>query len=124
MVNENEDGRSVQELFGNNLKRIRKENNLTQEELSEKVGITQKHLSIIETGKQFPSSALIEKLAAFFKVSVSTFFEANPHQNEFFKLYNDLCTFTNGKFEELYLILGNSQNEPQSKDKKKKSHAK
>ena len=53
----------ISKLFGENLRKLRKNANLTQDELSEKLDISQKHLSKIETGNQFASAQLISKIA-------------------------------------------------------------
>ena len=62
----------VKIIFGENLKYYRKERHLSQEQLSEKVGITVKHLSSIERGLNFVSADLLGKLA--FSVSVPIFY--------------------------------------------------
>lgn len=64
----------VPKLFGENVQRFRKESNLTQVELAEKIGITQKHLSEIETGIKFPSASVIEDLSKVFRKPVSALF--------------------------------------------------
>lgn len=64
----------VPKLVGENAQRFRKEKNLTQVEVAEKIGITQKHLSEIETGLKFPSAAIIESLAKIFDKPVSALF--------------------------------------------------
>lgn len=70
---------SVSKLLGLNVQKYRKSKNLTQIELSEKLGISQKHLSDIETGTKFPSPGLIEKLAKELNVSVAFLFGgSNP----------------------------------------------
>lgn len=65
---------SVSKLLGDNVQRFRKKNNLTQTELAEKIGISQKHLSDIETGTKFPSAGIIEKLAQELNVQISILF--------------------------------------------------
>lgn len=65
---------SVSKLLGDNVQRLRKKNNLTQTELAEKIGISQKHLSDIETGTKFPSAGIIEKLAQELNVQISILF--------------------------------------------------
>ncbi len=67
-------GSSVSNLLGNNVQKFRKKNGLTQTELSNKIGISQKHLSDIETGTKFPSAAIIEKLSNELAVPVSLLF--------------------------------------------------
>jgi len=64
----------VKSVFGQNLKLYRKAKKLSQEELSEKVDISVKHLSSIERGLNFVSADLLEKLAFSVEVPVSRFF--------------------------------------------------
>lgn len=65
---------SIPKLFGENVQKYRKEHNLTQTELSEKLGVSQKHLSDIEAGIKFPSAKLMETLSKELKVSPATLF--------------------------------------------------
>ena len=65
---------SVKAIFGRNLKHYRKEKKLSQEQLSENVNITVKHLSEIERGIVFASASLIEKLAENLEIPVFAFF--------------------------------------------------
>ena len=51
----------------------RKEANLTQEQLAEKSGLPQSHISRIENGKHSPSRTTLEKIAAALNLSVSDF---------------------------------------------------
>ncbi|WP_294428423.1 helix-turn-helix transcriptional regulator [uncultured Treponema sp.] len=53
----------ISQLFGRNVKKYRKLAGLTQEQLSERLGVSQKHLSIIETGTQFASASLIGRIS-------------------------------------------------------------
>ena len=64
----------IKKLFGLNLKRYRKIKHLSQEELSEKVDISVKHLSKIERGLTFVSADLLEKLSFNLGVSVARLF--------------------------------------------------
>ncbi len=59
----------------NNIKVERAKRNLTQEELSEKLGVSRQSVNAIETGKFVPSTVLALKLARFFKISVNDLFE-------------------------------------------------
>lgn len=65
---------SIQQLFGSNVRKYRKLAGLTQEQLSEQLEISQKHLSIIETGTQFASATLIGKLAEALQVPPADLF--------------------------------------------------
>ena len=53
----------IKTLFGSNLKRFRKEKHLSQEQLSEIVDISVKHLSKIERGLTFVSADLLVKIS-------------------------------------------------------------
>ena len=64
----------VKSVFGKNLKHYRKAKKLSQEQLSEKVDISVKHLSSIERGLNFVSADLLEKLAVSVEVPVFYFF--------------------------------------------------
>ncbi len=64
----------IPSLLGENVQRFRKEQNLTQIELAEKIGITQKYLSEIESGIKFPSAPVIEQLVTVLQEPVSAFF--------------------------------------------------
>ena len=64
----------LKKLFGLNLKRFRKEEHLSQDELAEKVDISVKHLSKIERGLTFVSADLLEKLSDNLGISVARLF--------------------------------------------------
>lgn len=65
---------NLKKILGSNIKKYRKIADMTQEELAEKVGISSKHLSRIEIGNTFPSSALLEKLSIALNVSPAGLF--------------------------------------------------
>ncbi len=66
---------STRELLGIRIQELRKIRGLTQDQLSEKVGIDAKHISRIEVGRSFPSLDTLDKLANALKVELSSFFE-------------------------------------------------
>lgn len=86
----------AQKLFGKRLKELRKQSNLTQEELSEMLGVFQKQIGNIETGTTFTTMANIVKLADIFGVEVKDLFEFNHQKSrkdiieEINKLINNL----------------------------------
>lgn len=53
----------LQEIFIENLRKIRKEKNITQEKLAEKCFSDTAYIGQIESGRRFPSIQFIEKLA-------------------------------------------------------------
>ncbi|MCG2709597.1 MAG: helix-turn-helix domain-containing protein [Thermodesulfovibrionales bacterium] len=67
--------RTTKELLGARIKELRKAKGLSQEELSEKVGIDSKHLSRIEVGKSYPSLDTLEKIANALNVEIKDLFE-------------------------------------------------
>ena len=64
----------IKVFFGANLKLFRKQKKLSQEQLSEKVDISVKHLSKIERGLTFISADLLEKLSKNLGVSIARLF--------------------------------------------------
>ena len=65
---------NVKDIFGENLRHFRKLNKITQEELSERLGITPNHLSRIENGKSFVTAELLDALCVIFTISPAAFF--------------------------------------------------
>lgn len=72
----------LKQIFGNNLHSYRKLRGLSQEQLSEKLDISVKHLSTMETGKVFASAELIEKISTELNVSISALFYT-PNEKSF-----------------------------------------
>ena len=64
---------SDKEFIGKTIQNIRKKANIKQSELAEKIGISEKHLSKIETGKNFPSLDNFFKMAEILKFSLEDF---------------------------------------------------
>jgi transcriptional regulator with XRE-family HTH domain len=56
-------------VLGEKLKKLRKEKDLTQDKLSEKLGFSKRYISKIEAGEK-PSMEAFRKLADFFQVPV------------------------------------------------------
>ena len=52
----------IRQNFGRHLKSLRKNCGFTQEQLSEKIGINQRQLTRIETGKSFPSFETLDAI--------------------------------------------------------------
>jgi transcriptional regulator with XRE-family HTH domain len=64
----------IKTSFGEKLKFYRTKRRLSQEVLSEKIGVTVKHLSAVERGVNFVSADLLEKLSNFFEIPIASFF--------------------------------------------------
>ena len=82
----------ISKLFGENLRKLRKEANLTQDELSEKLEISQKHLSKIETGSQFASAQLISKITNVLEINPSQLFEVLDENTPMKELVNKITS--------------------------------
>lgn len=65
---------TVREIFRKNLKYYRKQNNLTQEALSEKIGLNPKYIADIESRSKFPSAETIDALAEALNILPAQFF--------------------------------------------------
>lgn len=63
-----------QEKIGMFIQNLRKDNNWTQEELAEKLGVNVKSISRWETGKNLPDHALIVEICKLFKISINEFY--------------------------------------------------
>ena len=57
-------------IIGAKIKQFRKKYGMTQEQLSEKIGIDNKHLSRIETGRCFPTLKIANKLTKIFNFNI------------------------------------------------------
>ena len=75
---------------GENIKNVRKKNNITQEELAEKLNVTRQAVSNWENGKSEPDIKTISTIAGIFEISTDrlinhiptekeTFIKINPH---------------------------------------------
>ena len=67
-------GRNHKKLF-NNLETLRKSSGLTQQDLSEKAGVSRKSINAIENGVYIPSTLLALKIARTLGCSVEDLFQ-------------------------------------------------
>lgn len=65
------------ELLGLRIKEFRENRKLTQDKLSEMVGIDPKHLSRIENGRNYPSFETLEKILESLDISYEDIFNFN-----------------------------------------------
>jgi len=66
---------SVKKIFGNNLKKLRLQKELTQEQLAECLDLQVQTISYIENGRAFVSSDVCAKICNFFEVSLEVMFK-------------------------------------------------
>lgn len=92
-------------LLGQNIRKFRKMAGLTQSQLSEKLEITQKHLSVIETGAQFASAPLIARICKELSVTPGMLFGGDMGSRHLAILQSMLHNLMNAKLESLYQRL-------------------
>jgi transcriptional regulator with XRE-family HTH domain len=61
--------------FGKRLRKIRRNQDLTQAQLAETIGVTMEFVSLLERGQTSPSFETLEKLAKALGVPVSELFQ-------------------------------------------------
>ncbi len=81
----------VKKTLGEKIKRLRKQRNLTQEQLAEMIDIAPKNLSKIEVGANFVTAETLEKLLIALNVTTEELF-ANSHIKEPKELLADIYT--------------------------------
>lgn len=99
---------NLKESFAENLKRIRKQRGLTQEELAELVNVAPRHISFIETAKSFPSSDLLERLSHALNTNYADFFtyEKEISREETIKYITEIIKkFDNKKLKYIYKMV-------------------
>lgn len=70
-----------QYVTGNTIKTLREKNNMTQLQLADKLGVSDKTVSKWETGKGYPDITLLEPIAEALQVSVTELISGNTIQN-------------------------------------------
>ena len=91
-------------LFGRRIKELRKSKKMTQEQLSEILGLYQKQIGNIETGSYFTTMPNLEKLAEIFDVEIKDLF-AFEHQKNKDEILNDIHKLLNTASEEQLKLI-------------------
>ena len=68
--------------IGNLIKRIRKENNLTQKDLANKYGVTYQAVSKWENGTNLPDISLIKEISNDYNIDINDFLDGNNIVNK------------------------------------------
>ena len=66
---------TTKKLLGQRIRELRKSRGLSQDQLSELIGIDPKHLSRIEVGRSFPYMETLEAIARALEVEIKDLFE-------------------------------------------------
>ena len=73
----------LEQVFGTNVRRLRKDRGLTQEALAHEVEIDVSYLGQIERGERNPTLSVVERFAAALRVSaVDLLVEAPPSEDD------------------------------------------
>lgn len=67
----------------NNVRRVRKDSGLTQEELANTLNVSRQTIISIETSRYIPSTLLALKIAKYFNKSVEELFELEKNEIDF-----------------------------------------
>ena len=70
------------ETFGKRIAHLRRENGMTQLELAEKMGVTDKAVSKWERNLSLPDAGSLPRLAEIFQVSVDELMQGKAEENE------------------------------------------
>ncbi|MDD6466662.1 MAG: helix-turn-helix transcriptional regulator [Erysipelotrichaceae bacterium] len=93
------------QTFGNTIARLRKENGMTQLELAEKMGVTDKAVSKWERDLSYPDINSIAKLAEIFNVSVDELMQTKTDGNRN-KVVNQIYAIANLAMKGVALAMG------------------
>ena len=94
--------------FGENIKRLRKEKEMTQETLADFLGVSFQTISKWERGETYPDITMLPVIASFFDVSIDDLLGVNKAReedriNEYLNLYEEMklkdLTLTYNKFQ-------------------------
>jgi len=85
----------TKKLLGFKVKEIRKQRKITQEKLSELIGVDNGYISKLEVGQNFPSLKTLEKISLVLDVSLGEFFKFESdsrinYKEEINKIYDRL----------------------------------
>jgi len=69
-------------IFGEKLKNLRKEKNITQEILAEKIGVSSQAISKWEKGECLPDVYNIKLIGKYYRISIDTLLETEDDKNE------------------------------------------
>ena len=67
--------------LGKRIKELRKQKGLTQEQLAELINLEQNSISVIESGRNFPTLVTLEKIANILGVELNEFFNYEYYED-------------------------------------------
>ena len=102
--------KKFKELLGLKIRNQRNKLNLTQEQFSERIGISQRQISLIELGKSFPKPVTLLNIAQICECEISDLFDfesvisEKELKNKLIKLIDK---FSYDKLKFLYMLSKN-----------------
>ena len=93
------------ESIGKRIANVRKAAKLTQAELSEKIGISEKYLSRIECGRQLPSIAIVTKICEVLYVSADKLLSLNRSIVPNNSIHNEIADFSTHEQKQIIEII-------------------
>ncbi len=78
-----------QQIIGKFISHKRKEKNLTQEQLAEKLGVSNKTISKWETGKSMPDYSVVENLCKELEITVAELMDGEEAEERSVRAYDD-----------------------------------
>ena len=82
--------------LGKRIKELRKNAGLTQEQVAEQIEMEQNTISVIESGRNFPTLMTLEKIAKVLNVELSDFFDY-----EYLEDIDSIRYYVQNKFQQL-----------------------
>ena len=73
---------NLRHILSENLKRLRKQNKISQNQLAERINSAANYISKIESEKQFPSIEMLEKIAEALSCDTLDLFSIKNIQND------------------------------------------
>jgi len=88
----------IRQILAANMKKYRKIQGISQEKLAEKINTATNYIAMIETGKKFPSAAMLERIALALNIDTPELFTTQtvtfiPNSNKSIeRLYQDVLS--------------------------------
>lgn len=76
-------------ILGKKIRQIRIDKGFSQEQLSEKIDISPRHMCTIENGNSFPSIETFVNICEILDIDINKFFNLSPAENN--RLRNEIC---------------------------------
>lgn len=108
--------------FGNNLKKIRQENEMTQEELAKKINTSRSNIANYENDKNMPSIEILNKLSEIFNCSIDYLLGKSDIRNSaeqqyYFAYHKEMAGLTPDEIVDALKFYKEMKNKINKKDK-------